>query len=130
MREFKKRQPTGSTILKFFAVSMGTLVLFLLTVVVVRAAWGMYDTLKIAVDARESAEGQLASLKSDHTRLSASVASFESQEGVERAVRERFGVARPGEGAIQIVRDEASTTEAAAQKENALIRTFHSFFGW
>ncbi len=130
MREFKKRQPTGSILLKFFAVSMGTLVLFLLTVVVARAAWGMYDTLKIAAEARESAEGQLKSLKSDHMRLVAAVTSFESEEGVEREVRARFGVARPGEGEIQIVRDEASSTQKTGPSENPFFHTLRSLLIW
>jgi cell division protein FtsB len=130
MREFKKRQPTGATILRFFAVSAGTLVLFLLTVVGVRAAWGMYGTFQIAVDARESAEEQLASLKADDARLTAAVNSFETQEGVEREIRERFGVAKPGEGEIQIVRDEASTTASTQQPGNIFVRVFKSLFVW
>ncbi len=130
MREFKKRQPTGATILRFLAMSMGTLVLFLMSVVVVRAAWGMYDTFKVAVDARDSAEGQLATLKASEARLSAAVSAFETPQGVEHEIRERFGVALPGEGEIQIVRDQGSTTLDAAPKENIFIRTFRSLFVW
>lgn len=130
MREFKKRQPTGSVLLKFFAVSMGTLVLFLLTVVVVRAAWGMYDTLKIAVDVRERAEGQLKNLKSDHTRLVAAVNTFESEVGIEREVRARFGVARPGEGEIQIIRDESSSTSKTGPIENSFFHALRSLVIW
>lgn len=130
MRDFKKRQPIGSTILKFFVSGMGTLLLFLLTVVMVRAAWGMYDTFTVAADARTSAESQLTSLKADHARLAAAVTSFESSEGVEREIRERFGVALPGEGAIQIVRKDSSPEELVIDKGNIFLRTVRSFFIW
>jgi cell division protein FtsB len=130
MREFKKRQPTGAVILRFFALCVGTLLLFLLSVVGVRAAWGMYDTFKVAVDARDSAEGELASLTATQTRLSATVDSFQTPEGIEHEMRERFGVARPGEGEIQIVRDQSSTTVEQGNKEEGFLHVLHSFFLW
>jgi cell division protein FtsB len=130
MHEYRKRQPTGTVILRFFVMSAGTLMLFLLSVVVVRAAWGMYDTFKVAADARASTEGQLATLKASETRLSAAVSAFETPQGIEHEIRERFGVAKPGEAEIQIVRDGASTTENLKQNQNPLAKFFSSFFGW
>jgi cell division protein FtsB len=130
MHEYRKRQPTGAILLRFFAMAAGTLVLFMLSVVVARAAWGMYDTFKVAVDARDSAEGQLATLKTSETRLTASVESFETPQGVEHEIRERFGVAKPGEGEIQIVRDQGSTSLEIAPEGNFFIKIFGSLFGW
>lgn len=130
MREFKKHQPSGTIILRFFVVAAGTALLFLLAVVGVRAAWGMYDTFTIAVEARESAESQLASLRSDKERLTAAVSSFESPDGIEREIRERFGVVRPGEGEIQIVRDQGSTTRQTVEQGNMFFRVLKSFFVW
>ena len=98
--------------------------------VVARAAWGMYGTFKIAVDARVSAEGQLASLKNDEAHLSAAVSEFDTPTGVEREMRDRFGVVRPGEGEIQIVRDQGSTTMQSASNENAIIKVLRSLFVW
>jgi hypothetical protein len=69
MYEFRKRQSTGAIMVRFFALWQQVLsTLFLLSVVVVRAAWGMYGTFQIAVDARDNAEGQLASLTVDQAR--------------------------------------------------------------
>lgn len=106
------------------------MVLFLLTVVAARAAWSMYDTFKISVEARESAEGQLATLTSDSARLSAEVAAFDTEAGMEREMRERFGVALPGEGEIRIVRDEASSSPNATAQQNLFMRVLHSLFVW
>ncbi len=130
MHEFKKRQPTGAPILRFLAMAAGTLVLFLLSVVVVRAAWGMYGTFTVAVEARDSAEGQLASLKAAQVRLTEAVESFDTPQGVEHEIRERFGVAKPGEGEIQIVRESGSTTLQTKPQENVFVKILRSLFVW
>ena len=130
MREFKKKQHGGAVILKFFAMSLSTLLLFLLSVVVVRAAWGMYDTFKVAVDERDNAFSQLASLKSSQERLSSSVVAFETPAGIEHEIRERFGVALPGEGEIQIVRDENPESVQTVPQENAFFHVLKSLFVW
>ena len=129
MQEFKKR-PASHVLLRFFAMSAGTVALFFLSVVVVRAAWNMYGTFQIAVDARDNAEGQLASLKSDQARLAAADANFDSPSGVEGEMRERFGVVKPGEGEIQIVRDQASSSIQTATSENIVTKIFRSLFVW
>jgi hypothetical protein len=130
MREFKKRQPTSHALLRFFAACAGTVVLFLLTVVVARAAWNMYDTFKVASDARESAQNQLASLQADRARLSADVDAFDTKSGMEREIRDRFGVALPGEGEIRIVRDDAAAPSSAAAQQNPVLRVLRSLFVW
>jgi cell division protein FtsB len=130
MRQYKKEQHVSQTILKFFAMAGGTLLLFLLSVVVVKAAWGMYGTFKVAVEAREGAEKQLALLKSDEARLSSSVAGYDTSAGVERELRERFGVVKPGEGVIEIVRDQGTSTPQSDAPQNMLTRVFRSLFVW
>jgi cell division protein FtsB len=130
MREFKKRASTPHTLLRFFAACAGTVILFLLTVVVARAAWNMYDTFKVASDARESAQGQLESLKADQARLTAAVNAFDTQAGMEREIRDRFGVVKPGEGEIEIVRDQGSSTPEAAPSQGGFMRILQSLFVW
>jgi cell division protein FtsB len=90
----------------------------------------MYGTFKVAVDARDSAESELASLKASQARLAAQVSMFETPQGVEHEIRERFGVAKPGEGEIQLVRDQASTSTDAPASQNFFEKIFHSLFGW
>lgn len=130
MREFKKRQQTGATILRFLVLSVGTLALFMLSVVAVQAAWGMYGTFTVAKEAKDSAEGQLAALKDAEERLSAAVVSFETTRGVEHEIRERFGVAYPGEGEIQIVREAGDGVEQDTENGSLLSKIFNSFITW
>ena len=130
MQDFKKRNIKVHHSLRFGFALVGMLVLVGIAGVAVSSAWGMYGTFKAAVAARHDAEGQLASLEGDQTRISADVASFGSQAGVEAQVRERFGVAKPGEGEIQIVRNQPAASVEPAQSENPLVRIFHALFVW
>lgn len=130
MQEFKKRQPKIHYTLRFFLALMGSLLLFVLSGVAVSSAWGMYGTFKVATEGREGTESKLASMQSDQVRIGAAVASFDSPQGVEKQVRERFGVAKPDEGEIQIVRDASAQDAEPSQKQNIFVQLFHSLFVW
>ncbi|HYF13112.1 MAG TPA: hypothetical protein VD928_02365 [Candidatus Paceibacterota bacterium] len=129
MTEYKKRGPASFAIARFFALMVGTVALFLVSVVAVRAAWSMYDTFKVAADARLSAENQLSLLRADEKRVSAAVASFDTPQGVEREIRERFGVVKPGEGQIQIIREEFKTP-LVPNRPNFFEQILDSFIVW
>ena len=130
MHDFKKRNTKVHHSLKLGFALAGLLVLVGIAGVAVSSAWGMYGTFKAAVADRQSAETQLASLEADKTRVTADVDSFDSQEGLEAQVRERFGVALPGEGEIQIVRNQPTTDVQPAPQENLVSHLFHSLFVW
>jgi len=130
MQDFKKRNTKVHRSVRFGFALIGMLVLMGIAGVAVSSAWGMYGTFKAAVAARHDAEAQLASLQADQTRITADVDSFSSQEGVEAQVRERFGVAKPGEGEIQIVRNQPDSDVQPAPDENPLVKIFHALFVW
>ncbi len=130
MQDFKKRHTKVNHSLRFGFALMGMLLLAGIAGLAASSAWGMYGTLKAAVADRHDAETELASLQADKTRITADVDSFSSQEGLEAQVRERFGVALPGEGEIQIVRPETDDAVQPAAPENPLVRIFHALFVW
>ncbi|MDO8518472.1 MAG: hypothetical protein Q7S26_04260, partial [bacterium] len=68
--------------------------------------------------------------QAQETRVAAAVANTSSSRGVETQLRERFGVARPGEGVIQIVRDSATSSALTTQSESWWARIFHTLFVW
>jgi hypothetical protein len=53
-----------------------------------------------------------------------------SLRGVEAEVRERYGVARPGEGKIEIVRNSKGEDIQGLEDGNIFIRVFRSLFVW
>ena len=108
----------------------GVLALALLCVVSVRAAWGMYGKFASAAAAREGVEAQQAALAGQYSQVAAEVKSFSSERGLEAEVRERWGYGRPGEGEIDIVRQTAPTSPAAAAPQGLWQRLWHALFVW
>lgn len=126
MEDFAKRRGAGH-LLKSFG---GVLILLVLTVLAVRAAWGMYGKFAEASKRDDLSQKELAALEEQQAQVAASVSSFSSERGLEGQVRERYGVVKPGEGQIQIVRDSASTTPQGTPAPNLFIRAWQALFGW
>ena len=126
MQDFAKRRSMGR-LLKSFG---GALILLVLTVLAVRAAWGMYGKFAEAAQSDALSQKQLASLEQQQVQVAASVTAFSSERGIEEQIRERYGVVKPGEGQIQIVRDAATTTAQNPREPNLFIRAWQALFGW
>lgn len=130
MHDFKKRHGTARHILRFLATVAGAMLLLVLAVVAIKAAWGMYGTFRTAAEARDSALSELAILRADEGRVMAAVAALETPQGVEQEVRERYGVAKPGEGEIHIVRDTSAADAETPTQSSFFEWLFHSLFAW
>jgi cell division protein FtsB len=131
MRDFKRRRGATHDTLNFLGLCAGVLLIMGFAGFSARAAWGMYQKFAIASQGHAVAEGELAHLKVQYARVSAAVEDLSSERGVEGQVRERFGVARPGEEAIMIVREGTTTPETPAlPKDNIAVRLFRALFVW
>ena len=62
--------------------------------------------------------------------VGASAEALASMRGVEAGVRERYGVARPGEGQIDIIRREATSTIPRNEQPNVFVKIFRAIFVW
>jgi cell division protein FtsB len=130
MREFKKHKSRRGEIVTFCIQAMGILLLLCVAAVAVRAAWGMYVKLTRATAGQEAAEVQLAALKAQQAEVAASVAELSSERGVEAQIRQRFGVAKQGEGEIEIMRDSGATSSAPKEPESWWRGVFRALFVW
>ncbi len=133
MRDFSKTRRGHSRGYELFRLVVGicaVIVLALLAAVSTRAAWNMYDKFVQSSEGRETAEQRLGSLQEKEKRISAAVAALTSSRGVEAEIRERFGVAKPGEGEIKIVRDKKDATESGTESKNLWQRIVDVLFIW
>jgi hypothetical protein len=130
MEDFRKHHSKTHYLLRFAATLLGTIVLFATAGVAVSSAWNMYGTFSVAAGAREEAEQALRSAQDEQTRISAAVAGFTTDAGIDREVRERFGVAKLGEGEIRIVREASAEDSPEEEEQNIFTRTLHSLFVW
>ena len=129
MREFKKRRTAGAEILRVSLGVAGIAALFGIAFIASRAAWDMYGKFAEASTARTTAEVQLQDLRARDQKIEADVQALSSARGIEGTVRERYGVALPGEGEIRIVR-QATSTEVLRQEPNLLQKFWQSLFVW
>jgi cell division protein FtsB len=129
MREFKKRRTLRAEILRVGSGLLGVAALALVAFGASRAALAMYGKFTEAAAARAGAETQLSELQTREQVIKTDVAALSSDRGVEAAMRERYGVAKPGEGQINIVR-QATTSEALHQGPGFWQKVWQTLFVW
>ncbi len=128
MRDFRKRgkNEVGS----FILLLLGLVLVLILVIFAVRGAWSMYVKFSVALRGNDAAEKELSQLEESYAKMSAAVANLSTTRGEEGEIRDRFGVARPGEGAIEIVRSSTSSAAKDDKGENAFMRILRSLFIW
>ncbi len=129
MREFKKRRTGRAEIMRYGMGFLGLLALVAIAFVAGRAAWGMYGKFAEAAGARAGAEAELTELQDRHKKIQTEVDSLSSPRGLEAEVRERYGVAKPGEGEIRVVR-QSTTTEIVRQNPGIFETLWQLLFVW
>ena len=131
MREFQKHKMGRNHTLRFSLFLFVALALFGITSLAVNAAWDMYGKFTEASDASTSAKRELTLLENRKQTVSVAIVSLASNRGVEAQMRERFGVALPGEGEIRVVREKTSDGSLVhKQEENVFLKLFHSLVAW
>jgi cell division protein FtsB len=130
MTDFKKRRSQGKDLVRVGLGCAGIVLLALLAFASVRGAWDMYGKFADAAHARRDAEAQLASLQAHYATVKGTVEDLQSERGLEAEVRERYGLSRPGEGQIDIVRHASTTPEAAPKSDTLFERLWDVLFVW
>ena len=130
MREFKKRRSLKEEILRLAVKSGAAILLVIVTLILMRAAWGMYSKMASASRAQDEAQTQLALVEVKRHHVNTTLSHITSERGVDQQIRERYGVVRPGEGEIDIIRDRTATTTPPISKESWWRRVFHALFVW
>ena len=109
---------------------LGVAALALVAFFAIKGAWGMYGKFAAASEADAAAHVELESLKGQQAQVGAAAEELSSLRGVEAGVRERYGVARPGEGQIDIIRRPATTSVESAKQPNIFVKIFRALFVW
>ena len=129
MVDFQKRRSKGAQLTRAIVGGAGMLALALVAFFAGRSALDMYGKFAEASAAQAGAEDRLAELQGRYTSVKTQVDALDSERGVEAAIRERWGLAKPGEGELDIVR-ESSTTPATTPAPNILERLWQILFVW
>jgi len=130
MREFKKHRTKQEEWFLLALKCAGALVLLAVTLASVRAAWGMYGKMVASSHARDEAQAQLKRVETQRSGVHSTLTEITSTRGVERQIRERYGVVRPGEGEIDVIRDTKTATTTEKEKTSWWQRVFRTLFVW
>ena len=96
---------------------LGALVLFFSYEII-----GFVGKMEVTRSNRERAEYKVAELKKEKEKLSSDIAKLKTEQGIEESIREKFGLAREGEGLIIVVEDRKQTVPETAAPSG--------FFSW
>ncbi len=130
MQDYRRKRAGRQDVTRAGLGALGVLLLALIAFFCMRGAWGMYTKFAAASAADAAAQVELETLKGQVSQVGASAEALSSERGIEAGVRERYGVARPGEGQIDIIRREATTTAPKADEPNIFVKVFRAIFVW
>jgi|GEM_PF-524527 len=137
MRDFKRdrsvRSGKGDRRRQYLRMVVGLGAMALLALVAVgsaRAAWGMYQKFAEASSADASAQGELTTMQAQYGSVSTTVEQLGTSRGLEAAIRQRYGVGKPGEGEIDIVRQASSSDTQNTDGQSWFDKLLHAVFVW
>ena len=129
MKDFLNKRG-GLSYPRFTLSFLGAGVLLIAAFFSLRTAWGMYEKLLAATDQKQAAQVELANLQVQQERVQTATQELASERGVEMQVRQRYGVAKPGEGEIRIVSSGSSTTPSVSAPTGFFSHLWHALFVW
>lgn len=101
-------------------------VLLLLIALAVRGVWGAYKKSQDSYVLKVEAQAKLQDLEKREYELRADIANLRSEKGVEAELRERYDLAKDGEGVVVIVDPPAPPPEP----KPTTFQRFKSWFSW
>lgn len=128
--DYRRRRAGKQDVTRAGLGALGMLLLACMAFFALRGAWGMYAKFVAASEADAAARQELEALRAQVGMVGASAEALSSARGVEAGVRERYGVARPGEGQIDIIRREVASTSPKKDEPNVFVKIFRAIFVW
>lgn len=103
MAAFEQRREAKQDPMRLLWRRVGAVLLLLLTVALFRGVWGVYQKEKESNALRIEAQSQLSDLERREGELRMDIAELKTDRGIEEELRERYNLAREGEGVVVLV---------------------------
>lgn len=104
------------------------LILLIAILFVGRAAWSMFAKSQETEENLARAQRELSELQSRAAHLESELEKFEREDGVETEIRERFNVAKEGEGVIILYDEQRDEEEANTDRNRPWWKRFFDIF--
>ncbi len=106
MLDFRLRQKRR----KVLSSNLTILALCILIAIITKEVWDVYQREQLARASLEQARVQQQSVEERKEFLESEIALLHNETGVESKLRERFGIAKPGEKVIMLIDAPATNT--------------------
>ncbi len=107
------------------------IVLLVVIAFLIKPTWNIYKKSQESEQNLARAKEELAELEKREKELSAVLKSLQSEEGIDEEIREKFGVAKPGESVVVIVEEKEDSEEKIVENPPGFLkRTWSRFVGW
>jgi len=100
--------------------------LLLILAIALRGVWGVYQKSLESHELKTEAQGKLGDLRTREQELRTDISSLKSDRGVEAELRERYDLAKEGEGVVVIV----DPPEPPPEPTPTPFQRFKSMFSW
>ncbi len=106
MKQFRDKKKRRDILYSFWSVFFLILLLFLL----LKGVVNIYIKSRESSLLKKEAEIKLSDLEKRYSDLESDIAHLSTEEGIEEELRTKFGVVKPGEKVIVVVKDEVVST--------------------
>ena len=96
---------------RFSQTRIALILVILLAIWLGRSVWQAWQKSRAVITDRQQVEGQLQGLNERQLKLQSEIDSLGTASGLERAIKEKFSVVKPGEKVIVVI---ATDTPAVA----------------
>ena len=79
------------------------IILLVITVVLIKGAWGVFFKQQESAQNLDKVRAELAKAEQREAELETHVSYLKTEEGIEEEIRDKYSVARPGEELVLIV---------------------------
>ncbi len=90
--------------------------------------FGFWQKMEDTKENRRIAEEKVKTLKESEAALSESIESLQTEAGIEENIRNKFGLAKDGEGVIVIVEDKNAEIPETKDEGNWFSRVWRKWF--
>ena len=106
-------------------------ILIFLGVVVLVFAWsvfGLVSRMQETMRNKKVVQDKIENLQKEKEKLISDINKLETDKGMEENIREKFGLAKDGEGMVVVVDDKNTPQNDAENKTNGFLSFFKNWF--
>jgi cell division protein FtsB len=93
------------------------------------STWSIYQKMLHSRQAMEQSQKELLTLATQNDSLDSTISELQTNAGVEKEIRSKFGVAKPGENMAVIVQDSGTSSQSTSTPKS-LWNKFLNLFGF